>query len=1033
MFDSGSDCDLNTSVNASNMDSATDAQLLAETCGEQLQEEIASLTKQNNILRAQFEQAVALTEKMEDVHKENEQLKQQIRELNNQKQDLVRRLEISTLAQNEAAKKITEERQSMNAQRESDVAIIQKEMEKTKKSFQAQNDSLYDQLQASQSANEQLQIAQKTLQGRIEKMLENASHYLNKDFQSFDDLASFFEKQASQGFIVQEPQETAKNMPLLFGQPSDDRSQEYERKIKSIKQQLKAEIATNKELVHKLDLASKNSDRVEAQHKNEINNLNTKTAQLNEEHAQIVRDLKRKISQLETKLAAAQTKPAPKKEAIKPIVAAQTQPVQAPAPVIAPRIIVQPQQPVEQARPSIKPADQEIINDQYIARINELNKQLDEVNGKLKASTEQNKISETRIGELTVALDKAEREHAALKTVHQETINEVESIRRALHAKEEARDKKAELQRRRDQQKAKATIMNLEKNAETLKGQIFEQQLESEKQNHLNNELKAKIAVLESENNELRSNSSKLQAEITDLTQKAAMKKELTEEDVLPSTSFSTSKFEPSIVQQIDKVAMNGSLSAASKLQHIYHIISKAYNQKLQELTRELDESASGAEKIETIFSDFIVNLSIALTDNAITLEDFINNKLSQNLVQVASGIRSHAADEHRHAEYLQAIVDTFTQTFGSGADVTAQINAVRGEIEQKQNEIEARKKKSKALKTQLSDALTKLQNIKSERDETENQLKDEVARLTTQNDQLTETNRKMKAELKDAKDRLIEKEDLLEQAQHNIEEREANIEEEREAYEQSIQQQHEELETKLANDLQQQQETNAALEQQLAKFKQAVAIQNQTISERENKIAQLQKDSDIFEKSITARAELEKKQIVESYEKAIAEITAQCNAHRSDVERLSGELAKSEKKVRDAKQIVLKTKRDNAKAEKELKSMEEQFNREKKLHESALKNAQITAEANFTQKINEVKSKAEDERRKLFAVAATEFNMFFNATEQIDERSYKNIIQKAKSELERLSKSDSAIRRMVGAGSKQSTDDAVAQLMMEH
>ena len=150
MFDSGSDCDLNTSVNASNMDSATDAQLLAETCGEQLQEEIASLTKQNNILRAQFEQAVALTEKMEDVHKENEQLKQQIRELNNQKQDLVRRLEISTLAQNEAAKKITEERQSMNAQRESDVAIIQKEMEKTKKSFQAQNDSLYDQLQASQ-------------------------------------------------------------------------------------------------------------------------------------------------------------------------------------------------------------------------------------------------------------------------------------------------------------------------------------------------------------------------------------------------------------------------------------------------------------------------------------------------------------------------------------------------------------------------------------------------------------------------------------------------------------------------------------------------------------------------------------------------------------------------------------------------------------------------------------------------------------------------------------------------------------------
>ena len=45
---------------------------------------------------------------------------------------------------------------------------------------------------------------------------------------------------------------------------------------------------------------------------------------------------------------------------------------------------------------------------------------------------------------------------------------------------------------------------------------------------------------------------------------------------------------------------------------------------------------------------------------------------------------------------------------------------------------------------------------------------------------------------------------------------------------------------------------------------------------------------------------------------------------------------------------------------------MEEQIAREKKLNDSEIKNELITAETTYNTKINEMKSKADDEKRKI-------------------------------------------------------------------
>ena len=83
------------------------------------------------------------------------------------------------------------------------------------------------------------------------------------------------------------------------------------------------------------------------------------------------------------------------------------------------------------------------------------------------------------------------------------------------------------------------------------------------------------------------------------------------------------------------------------------------------------------------------------------------------------------------------------------------------------------------------------------------------------------------------------------------------------------------------------------------------------------------------------------------------------------------------------------------------------------------------------TARFSEQKTKWEAEKRRLLAFVADELRQFFNANEAIDERAFRSIITKAKEEITRLQKADSAIRRMVGASTRQTTDDAVAQLVL--
>ena len=106
-------------------------------------------------------------------------------------------------------------------------------------------------------------------------------------------------------------------------------------------------------------------------------------------------------------------------------------------------------------------------------------------------------------------------------------------------------------------------------------------------------------------------------------------------------------------------------------------------------------------------------------------------------------------------------------------------------------------------------------------------------------------------------------------------------------------------------------------------------------------------------------------------------------------------------------------------------------MDREIKIQQVTTQNQIATIENKYSQQVEDTKAKCESDKLRIFSYAADEFKRYYNQCESIDERSYRSLITRVRKELDRLTESDSMIRRMANAVPKQSTDEAVSKMLM--
>lgn len=1026
MYDSGSEAELNSSLGTTNIESITDAQILAESRGDQLQEENASLQKQLNIIRAQFASAVELNEKMTEVHQENDKLKLQLREMENQKQDLMHRLEISAQALKEANQRLTEEKSNNALQRENDLVSLQKELSKAKKNYKSQLETLCAQVTQLKEEKEQDEIVQKTLVSRIDKLLSASKTHFKREFSCFEELLSYLETEPLCPKPVTVP------APVLEPLIKDLNEHEpvnrvLQRKYRSLRANFRDLIEKNKYLEEQKAKIQSQIAEAKDQQERIKNTYESKMKSLVDEHSSETYELKRKNSTLESKNNFLKAELDRLKNDRS--VSLNTLPVVVQPPAPQPKIQ---EKKVTICQP--KGQDIDVVQEQLTTRVAELTKELDSATRKNIDLSEQLKSADSRINELLATIDKRYNEFNALQTIHNETEQEVEILRKALHNKGDTNDKKAELARRKEVQKQKAHVLNLEKTVETLKQQNYEYQLEREKNNRNSDNQRMQINSLNNEISDLKDMNRKLNGDITELQDKLLKKKSPQEDEIVPRSCLNYIEFDQDLQSRIDRIILSPSLSLASRISSILRTIYKFYEKKLSVRENVIDENCQSNQRLQEYINDFIVNLSISLSDKPLNYEEFIQNDNGKKLVVAAQGLRTNNVELRRQVDHFKSIVDAFYQSFGVTDQclIVNQIYKLKEEISNKEEALEYAHVKIKSLKNNLNESQRKLSEEVASHEEDNTNNTALINDLREQNLNLTSDNKYLRDSLSQTKEQLLLCENSLDELNQQMVNESNDLKSQHQQHIAQIEAAHNDELNKLNAELENSMQTVKDLENQLTRTKKAMALQKTAINDRDTTIERLKMELDQETDNLNTKHEVEKKQLTDSYEKAIADIVAQCNTHRNDVQKITADCAKLEKKLKDAKQSLLKTKRERARLERDLKAAEDSFHREHMLVESSQKSAQLALEGYYNTRISELKSKFEEEKRRMISHVASEFSQFFNASEVIDERSFRNLLSSIKEELEELHRADTAIRRMVNASGRQTTDDAVAQVLMD-
>jgi chromosome segregation ATPase len=224
--------------------------------------------------------------------------------------------------------------------------------------------------------------------------------------------------------------------------------------------------------------------------------------------------------------------------------------------------------------------------------------------------------------------------------------------------------------------------------------------------------------------------------------------------------------------------------------------------------------------------------------------------------------------------------------------------------------------------------------------------------------------------------------------------------------------------------------ETIASNEAKIAKLQKQLEAAQHSVSDKAGQLREAQKSNDSHNSQILAQSRSEKEDLIQTYESTLSELKAQCASHRMDFEALSRELTEAQDRNRKAKTAIRSLKRERLQLQNQIQTLIAHNERDNQVHQAMVKNAQLSAESAIARKAQDAKAEIQEERRRIFCFAADEFRAFFNPGEAIDGRAYRSLLGRVRNELKRLADTDLAVRRLVGAGPRQSTDDAVAQLL---
>lgn len=1044
-----------------------------------LLETVDQLRKENQELKSQFNEAVSISETVEEIHKKNTNLVSELRQTKCEKEDLQRRLNISMQTINELNDKYEKLKKLHSSQFTNEQENVFKEIKKVKDEEKAKLEKLESELGKTKTELEENSVTIQLFKSKIERAIQNGERYFHTKIPDFDSLITLLNKPTFPPTMTEENVQ----QPLPENSPKSNRQlkntiKKYKMKMKNLEDEKEQEIeALKKDLFELKNLSSKQKSYYEAQ----IHQLKESNQLIQEQSNTAIQNLERKIEDIKKE----KTSFIAGDSFFNDTFTFQNQQQKEQLEQQQKQLELQQQQHQQQQtefqiqqkkQQQILAAKNKEVEDQYISKINELQSKLQNAE---KLRDEYNHQSETKEQEkqkLELDFERVKGELSSLQIIYNECQNEIKSLRTALHSSSSPQALSPISAEKEHASNATSRMMKL---IDSQKVEIKRLTEQKEKENFEKNQLQKKLKELENELADAEKKYQRTQESFDEYCLEMQRQPKPSAEDFVPSSAFLCAELfgeNKALANSIERIALNSSLQPVSKIRNSFKAIVNYYDNQLESIRSLMKEMNDNNEKVKHSFNKFLIDSSLILNEEPLTLEEFLKTEgiLNQNINSGASFIQKltqmksrNSFLEHRYSycrELLNRIKENLTNElntttnnnnnnnnkrlmfnnfndkenqdnnydFIEGDDILERIDGFRLALVEQAKHLKQRNKQLKQVLKSYS--MVKKENEKITK-EMSLQLEETQASLDNSVDKI------------EMQDNLIQK--MKKEAMQNSQDIE-NLRSEKVQMETELKKMNENALAVLSNKMSEKEETlKKELSQINKKLNETEAEKNETqrqldvckkmlqseklnVRKLEDELSKIRNEMNDKEVKSQQRLKDEKKQMKESFERTFDQLRQQCETYRNDVQKMAKSISDSEEMLKKAKIQVSSLQSERNHLYEVLKSNEEANNRQKKLFETSLKAKLMAQDTEYNRKLEDLQGENELNLRKIFSFVADSFRAYFNPCIQIDEKSFRIVIEKVRREMERLNEVDTSIRRLLGASDHQSTEDAVAQMLFE-
>ncbi|EAY04230.1 hypothetical protein TVAG_474360 [Trichomonas vaginalis G3] len=1025
----------------------TEEQLEWQAKEKEYQDQIEDLKSEKLELEAQVKQVDSFIQKLQETRNENSELKAKVTDLTRTIDDYDHRLQLLNEEKSRLESEIKSTVQASAQLHSEDFVAMSENYDASKKQYEQQIQKLKAQIAEQQEMLNKRDTEQKLVASQNDRLIQSARRFFKENISSLDQIIEKFDEPQ----IIEQPpvapksptKSPTKTMPIPQTPQVDE---EKYNNLKKRYQQAKQTIAQLQEQIEQNNQQAKQQNNA---NQKTIKNLQNKLdeAQENARHdrdvlSRQINDLNGKLSDLKSQLKT----PAPTKlEDDDDDITVVKRDITLPTSMMDSAV----KSPMKGIAPQPSNNDLQQVMDKHAAEMNALKKELkDRMAQSDKAINEASKAAEDLRAKLIQTENQRDDANSqnkilqskldSLQSLNDGLNQQIEGLRQALHAKQPEQKPQSNSQAKpaapqQPSNEMKEQVRKLKAELEELNNKLMAQQIALNTAENTIHDKDKTLSEQQKKLDEAEAKQQQLSMDLREAQNKIANTPKPDPNQWLPRDAWHYAGFATPLSTAIDKIAANQSLLPASKLTHVFAEIDDFFTEEINKADKNASQANQNFENTKAKITTFVVDSSIALGIEPKTFEQFQTGQAPSEIVKAIKQLKQEFAELQALSRNQQETLMHFAESFElqEGQDVDEHIDAIRSGIDTQNQKYAATYEKARRYKQAYADLAAQSKKQIQE-------LVEEKERLQDENDDLTQKVESTQRSLMQARE---ETEQYATQLNNSVQERDlgdinhVNEMEERTnalagKYEtqvadlvgqiNNVKQENAKLSNDLVNKKAESQELQQSLEEAQYENEQLAKELDQTVEDFKNKLNQAQQQK-----------ETESAAAKKDFDDVIAKLQKQIEGLTQDVNRLVGELKDSETANKQLKGQVSKLQQEKQRAAEEKKSLLARLEREVMLADAKARARIIEEKALMDEKLHTAEAKFEQTKMQLINQFVDKFTKFFNPAQAVTEREYRAGVEKAHDEFQRITESDESIRKMLRAKDGQTTEDAVAQILV--